>query len=107
MPLRTKWLILVPVSLVMISGGLVVLDAAGNARHSGEATRVWGLLTVYALVLLNGGLLLFGQAIHFRILMDVRRETRRSIRQMEKKIEAKANALKRAVKKTKNPTKAN
>jgi hypothetical protein len=107
MPLRTKWLLLLPVSLVLVSGGLVVLNAAGNSRHSGEETRVWGLLMVYALVLLNGGLLLFGQAIYYRVMMDVRKETRRSIRQMEKKIESKANALKRAVKKTKNPTKTN
>lgn len=107
MPVRTKWLILVPVSLLLISGGVVVLNAAGNSRSSGEATQVWALLMVYALVLLNGGLLLFGQAIRFRILMDVRKETRRAIRQAEKRIALKDSSSKRTAKKGKNPTKPN
>ena len=110
MSTRTKWLILAPVGLVLFSCGLVVLNEAVHQRRVGEPTQVWVLLRLYSLALINTGLIFFGEALRFRILLDVRRETRRSMRQLLRKVNAKAvrkvPARKgKSDKKTKSPTK--
>ena len=60
---------------------------------------------LYSLVLINGGLVLFGEALRFRILLDVRRETRRSMRQLLRKVNSKTARKLLPEKKTKSPTK--
>ncbi|WP_229209606.1 hypothetical protein [Dyadobacter koreensis] len=110
MSTRTKWLILAPVGLVLFSCGLVILNEAVHQRRVGEPTQVWVLLGLYSLALINTGLIFFGEALRFRILLDVRRETRRSMRQLLRKVNAKAirkvPARKgKSDKKTKSPTK--
>lgn len=85
MTTHTKWLILAPVSLLLIGYGLCVFSEAGNLKHTGSRDVEWILLGTYSLILINGGLALFGQAVRYRVLMDVRKETRRSLRKMETK----------------------
>lgn len=49
---------------------------------------------------------MFGEALRFRILLDVRRETRRSMRQLLRKVNLKAASGKnKSGKKAKSPTK--
>ena len=105
MSARTKWMILAPVGLIIFSLGLVVLSEAAHERRVGEPAQVWGLLGLYSLVLVNGGLILFGEALRFRILTDVRKEARRSMRQLQQKLHPKQNRRQKAVKKAKSPTK--
>lgn len=113
MSTRTKWLILAPLGLLLFSFGLCVLGEASHARHAGEPTQVWVLLGIYSLALINVGLIFFGEAMRFRILLDVRRETRRSMRQLLRKVNAKAPRKQqhrkekpdKSDKKTKSPTK--
>jgi hypothetical protein len=111
MSARTKWMLLTPAGLVIFSFGLCVLSEAAHQRRIGEPTQVWLLLGLYSLVLINGGLILFGEALRFRILLDVRKETRRSLRQAVRNIKTKS--LRKSIseklksdKKTKSPTKA-
>ncbi|CAG4998001.1 hypothetical protein DYBT9275_01902 [Dyadobacter sp. CECT 9275] len=106
MSARTKWMILAPVGLIIFSFGLTVLSEAAHQRRIGEPARVWGLLGVYSLALINGGLFLFGEALRFRILTDVRKEARRSMRQLHQKLVSKSPRRKsKPDKKTKSPTK--
>ncbi|HEV7379477.1 MAG TPA: hypothetical protein VGN64_06770 [Dyadobacter sp.] len=105
MSTRTKWMILAPFGLLLFSFGLTVLSEAAHQRRTGEPTQVWVLLGLYSLVLINGGLVLFGEALRFRILLDVRRETRRSMRQLLRKVNSKAARKLLPEKKTKSPTK--
>lgn len=105
MSTRTKWLILTPIGLIIFSFGLTVLSEAAHQRRIGEPTQVWVLLGLYSLVLINGGMLLFGEALRFRILHDVRRETRRSMRQLLRKVNTKSTRKSNTDKKTKSPTK--
>ncbi|REA64115.1 hypothetical protein DSL64_00745 [Dyadobacter luteus] len=105
MSTRTKWMILAPFGLLLFSFGLTVLSEAAHQRRTGEPTQVWVLLGLYSLVLINGGLVLFGEALRFRILLDVRRETRRSMRQLLRKVNSKTARKLLPEKKTKSPTK--
>ncbi|WP_229216417.1 hypothetical protein [Dyadobacter sp. 3J3] len=110
MSTRTKWLILAPLGLVLFSFGLCVLSEAAHQRRIGQPTQVWVLLGLYSLALINTGLVFFGEALRFRILLDVRRETRRSMRQLLRKVNAKALRKEpvrkgKSDKKTKSPTK--
>jgi hypothetical protein len=105
MSTRTKWMILAPLGLLLFSFGLTVLSEAAHQRRTGEPTQVWVLLGLYSLVLINGGLVLFGEALRFRILLDVRRETRRSMRQLLRKVNSKTARKLLPEKKTKSPTK--
>ncbi len=105
MSTRTKWMILAPFGLILFSFGLTVLSEAAHQRRTGEPTQVWVLLGLYSLVLINAGLIFFGEALRFRILLDVRRETRRSMRQLLRKVNAKTTRKLKPVKKTKSPTK--
>ena len=110
MSTRTKWMLLAPVGLLLFSFGLCVLSEAAHQRRSGEPTQVWVLLGIYSLALINAGLVLFGEALRFRILLDVRRETRRSLRQAVRNIKIKSvrktiSQNIKSDKKTKSPTK--
>jgi len=105
MSTRTKWMILAPIGLILFSFGLTVLSEAAHQRRTGEPTQVWVLLGLYSLVLINSGLIFFGEALRFRILLDVRRETRRSMRQLLRKVNSKNTRKLKPVKKTKSPTK--
>jgi hypothetical protein len=105
MSTRTKWMILAPCGLLLFSFGLTVLSQAAHERRIGEPTQVWLVLGLYSLALINGGLIMFGEALRFRILLDVRRESRRSMRQLIRKINTKSSGKAKSGKKTKSPTK--
>ncbi len=107
MTTHTKWLILAPVSLVLIGYGLCVFSEAGNLKHTGSRDIEWILLGTYSLILINGGLSLFGQAVRYRVLLDVRKETRRSIRKLETKFERGEREKRNRLKKGKSSTKTN
>ncbi len=85
MSTRTKWLLLTPVSLLLIGAGLCIAIDAGNAKHDGATFQQWFLLGTYGLILFNGGLSLFGQAVRFRVQLDYRRFVRRELRKRDQK----------------------
>jgi hypothetical protein len=104
MSTRTKWMILAPLSLMLIGYGLCIFSEAGNLKHTGSSTTEWVLLGTYSLVLINGGLALFGQAVRYRVLTDIRRENRTELRKLENKLSRKVKMRPRA-KKGKSSTK--
>ncbi len=105
MSTRTKWMILAPCGLLLFSFGLTVLSEAAHERRTGEPTQVWVVLGLYSLALINGGLIMFGEALRFRILLHIRRETRRSMRQLIRKVNTKSPIKSKSGKKAKSPTK--
>jgi hypothetical protein len=105
MSTRTKWMILAPCGLLLFSFGLTVLSQAAHERRTGEPTQVWVVLGLYSLALINGGLIMFGEALRFRILLHIRRETRRSMRQLTRKVNTKTPSKSKSGKKAKSPTK--
>jgi hypothetical protein len=105
MSTRTKWMILAPCGLLLFSFGLTVLSEAAHERRTGEPTQVWVVLGLYSLALINGGLIMFGEALRFRILLHIRRETRRSMRQLTRKVNTKSPSKSKSGKKAKSPTK--
>lgn len=84
MSTRTKWLILAPLSLVLIGAGLCVLTEAAWAKHTGAPFWQWFLRGTYSLILINGGLSLFGQAVRFRAQLDYRRFVRRELKKRDR-----------------------
>ncbi len=100
--LRTKWILLTIVSVLLICYGLVMMAAAVNLHNDGSPTVQWMLLGLYALAIISAGILGFGQGIRFRILLDIRREINRATRRLEKKIPPK-----KLIKKIKSPDNTN
>ncbi len=105
MSAKTKSIILAPIGLLLLSFGLMVLTEAAHQRRTGEPLQVWLLLGIYSLGLINLGVICLGQAVRFRILSDVRRETRRSMRQLQNKLNTKPDRRSKSIKKAKSPTK--
>jgi len=84
MSTRTKWLLLAPLSLVLIGAGLCVIIDAGQVKAGNAPFRQWFLLGTYGLILVNGGLSLFGQAVRYRVQLDYRRFVRRELRKRDR-----------------------
>lgn len=87
MSTRTKWMILAPVSLLIIGAGLCVFSEAAQAKHTGAPFRQWFLWGTYSLILINGGLSLFGQAVRYRAQLDYRRFVRRELKKRDRELE--------------------
>ncbi|WP_229248929.1 hypothetical protein [Dyadobacter sandarakinus] len=104
MSTRTKWMILTPIGLILFSFGLINLTEATYQRRTGQPTQVWVVLGIYSLVLINSGLVIFGEALRFRTMVNIRRETRRSMRQIMRKVNTKSPGKAKS-KKAKSPTK--
>ncbi len=88
MRLETKSLLLAIFSIILISLGLYVFVNALTAKNEGADVFRWGLLCTYSLVLINLGLFCFGQAIRFRILIDIAKKSKRSEKKVLKRIKA-------------------
>ena len=84
MSTRTKWLILAPLSLILIGTGLCILTEAAWAKHTNAPFEQWFWWGTYSLILINGGLSLFGQAVRFRVELDYRRFVRRELRKQNR-----------------------
>ncbi|WP_461077902.1 hypothetical protein [Spirosoma flavus] len=83
MSTRTKGLIIAPLGLLIFSVGLWVLNEASFIKHSGAPFRQWFLWVIYSLILVNGGMLLFGQAVRYRVQLDYRRFVRRELKKRD------------------------
>ena len=92
MSARTKWLLLAPAGLVLIGAGLCVLVGAGYDMQNGAPFMRWFIRGTYSLILVNGGISIFGTAVRFRVMMD----TRQIIRQELKRNYKKFNKIKKA-----------
>ncbi len=81
---RTKWLIMSPLGLLLVGAGLCVLSEAGHAKHTGAQWQQWFWWGVYGLILVNGGLSVFGQAVRYRVQLDYRRFVRRELKKRDR-----------------------
>lgn len=86
MSTRTKGLIVAPLGLLLFSAGLCVFSIAAGAHQAGAPFRQWFLWGGYSLILINGGLLLFGQAVRYRAQLDYRRFVRRELKKLEREL---------------------
>ncbi|QJD80175.1 hypothetical protein HH216_18460 [Spirosoma rhododendri] len=84
MSTRTKWQLLTPLSLLAFVVGLCVFSEAATRRMQGAPTTQWALWGAYGLILIVGGLLLFGQAQRFRSQLDYRRFVRRELKKRDR-----------------------
>jgi hypothetical protein len=75
MPLRTKWILCATAGLLLFGFGISVVSGAATmkADPSVAFTR-WFIAGLYGLILTNLGLVCFGQAIRFRVLMDINKK---------------------------------
>jgi hypothetical protein len=87
MSTRTKGLIVAPLGLLLFSAGLCVFTIAADAKHNGATFQQWFLWGAYSLILINGGLLLFGQAVRYRAQLDYRRFVRRELKKRDREWE--------------------
>jgi hypothetical protein len=85
MSARTKWLLLAPAGLLLIGAGLCVLVGAGIEMNTGAPFMRWFIKGTYSLILVNGGISIFGTAIRFRVMIDTRQIIRQEIKRNYKK----------------------
>ncbi len=86
MRLETKSLLLSIFSVIIISLGLYVFVNALTVKNEGAETFRWVLLCTYSLVLINLGLFCLGQAIRFRILIDINKKIKRTEKKLRRKL---------------------
>lgn len=84
MSARTKWLIMAPTGLLLIGFGLCVFSGAGYDMQAGAPFMRWFLKGTYSLILINGGLSVFGSAIRFRVMIDTRQIIRQELKRRQK-----------------------
>ncbi|MFT4032864.1 MAG: hypothetical protein QM669_10635 [Siphonobacter sp.] len=99
--LRTKWILLSVVSLLLIGYGLSVFGGAVWMKGSHEPFIRWFLTGFYSLILIGLGLILFSNAIRLRVRMDTRKELRRFLRKNRRFLSAKNNSSKQLLAKKK------
>ncbi len=75
MPLRTKWLLCASAGLLLFGFGISVVGNASTLKADpAVAFSRWFIWGLYGLILTNLGLVCFGQAIRFRVLMDINKK---------------------------------
>ena len=75
MPLRTKWLLCASAGLLLFGFGISVVGNASTLKADPiVAFSRWFIWGLYGLILTNLGLVCFGQAIRFRVLMDINKK---------------------------------
>ena len=84
MSTRTKGLIIAPLGLLLLVRVCVCSATAAQAHQAGAPFRQWFLWGGYSLMLINGGLLLFGQAVRYRAQLDYRRFVRRELKKRDR-----------------------
>ncbi|GAB3956246.1 hypothetical protein GCM10028805_45510 [Spirosoma harenae] len=84
MSTRTKGLIIAPLGFLLFCVGLCVFSVAARANQDGAPFRQWFLWGTYSFILLIGGLLLFGQAVRYRVQIDYRRFVRRELKKRDR-----------------------
>ena len=85
MSTRTKGLIVAPLGLLLCSVGLCVFsEAVADQAHWVLRSASGFCGVVYSLILYNGGLLLFGQAVRYRAQLDYRRFVRRELKKRDR-----------------------
>lgn len=85
MPLRTKWLLCAIIGLLLFGFGLSVLGTASNLKADPTVPFFrWFIWGIYGLIITNLGLISFGQAIRFRVLMDINKRFSRHEKDLSK-----------------------
>jgi hypothetical protein len=75
MPLRTKWLLCASAGLLLFGFGISVVSHAATLKADPTVNFArWFIAGLYGLILTNLGLVCFGQAIRFRVLMDINKK---------------------------------
>jgi hypothetical protein len=86
-PLRTKWLLCAGLGLLLFGFGISVVSSAATLKADPTANfSRWFIMGLYGLILTNLGLVCFGQAIRFRVLMDMNKKFNKQEKEMNKHI---------------------
>lgn len=87
MPLRTKWILCAAAGLLLFGFGISVVGTASTIKAEPNVPFfrwfIWGL---YGLIITSLGLVSFGQAVRFRVLMDINKRFSRQEKEMMKQI---------------------
>ncbi|WP_052353927.1 hypothetical protein [Flectobacillus major] len=86
MPLRTKWILCAAAGLLLFGFGISIVSVAGYKKGSGEAFYIWFLMGLYGLIMSSLGLVSFGQAIRFKVLMDINKKFNKQEKELAKQI---------------------
>jgi len=86
MPLRTKWILCAAAGILLFGFGLSVVATAAFKKGMNEAFYIWFLLGLYGLILTSLGLVCLGQAVRFRLLMDINKKMNKQEKELAKQI---------------------
>lgn len=69
---KEKWLVFAPLGLLAVGTGACLVNWAGGLKQQGAPTATWVGAGTAALVVLNGGLSLFGRGVAENVLHQLR-----------------------------------
>ena len=85
MPLRIKWLLCAGAGLLLFGFGISIVSSAAILKGDPlVAFSRWFVMGLYGLIITSLGLVSFGQAIRFRVLMDVNKRINKQEKEMIK-----------------------
>jgi hypothetical protein len=94
MSLYTKWLLSAIGGLLLVGFGLSIFSEAANLKHTNSPFLRWFFLGAYSLIIINGGLCIFGQAIIFKVRMENKKLIKKALKQKEKRLKHKLSLTK-------------
>ncbi|MBC7409341.1 MAG: hypothetical protein H7339_13210 [Arcicella sp.] len=87
MPLRTKWLLCASAGVLLFGFGISVVSTAATIKADLTSSfSRWFVMGLYGLILTNLGLVFFGQAIRFRVLLDVNKRFSKQEKEITKHV---------------------
>jgi hypothetical protein len=71
-----KWLVFAPLGLATIGLGASLLGHSIGLKVQGASTLVWFIWGTVSLIIFNGGIALFGDAVKHRVLYELDKSPR-------------------------------
>lgn len=93
MSLQNKWIICLIVGFVLLILGITSLaNAIYRKETQPDNFAIWLIMWIYSIVLIVLGFIFYGQAIRFKLLMDINKKINKQERELLKQIK-KVNRL--------------
>jgi Na+/melibiose symporter-like transporter len=93
MSLQNKWIICLVVGLILLALGFTSLSSAIYRKNAApENFSIWLIMWIYSIIIIVVGFVFYGQAVRFKVMMDMNKRISKQERELLKQIK-KVNRL--------------
>lgn len=93
MSLQNKWIICLVLGLILLALGFTSLSSAIYRKNAApENFSIWLIMWIYSIIIIVAGFVFYGQAVRFKVMMDMNKRINKQERELLKQIK-KVNRL--------------